>query len=128
MSSNEDHPSKHHILVFDNVKTNVGYAYNKFTGIFTAPINGVYVLTCTITMDGKEAYASYDIMKNADIEGTFFVDAEYSYDIYSSSLTVVLSLEVGDTLFLRISSTYTPHGSVVSNTNARSSVAGWLIQ
>jgi len=128
MSSNEDHPSKHHILVFDTVKTNVGNAYSKFTGIFTVPISGLYVLTCTITMDGKDEYASYDIMKNADIEGTFFVDAEHSYDIYSSSMTVVLSLEVGDALFLRISSTYTPHGSVLSVKDARSSVAGWLIQ
>jgi hypothetical protein len=128
MSSSEDNPSKHHILAFDTVKTNVGNAYSKFTGIFTAPISGLYVLTCTITMNGKDAYASYDIMKNTDIEGTLFVDAEHSYDIYSSSLTVVLSLEIGDALFLRTSSTYTPHGNVDSNTNERSSFAGWLIQ
>jgi hypothetical protein len=35
-------------------------------------------------MNGGGEFAAYDIMKNADIEGTFFVDAQHSYDIYSS--------------------------------------------
>jgi hypothetical protein len=64
--------------------------------------------------------------KNADIEGTFFVDADDRY--HSSSLTVVVSLNAGDVLFVRTSSTYPPHGNVISNANERPSVAGWLIQ
>ena len=128
MSSDEVNPSKHHTLIFDIVKTNAGNGYNKFTGMFTAPVSGSYALTCSITMDGPGAYASYEIIKNADIEGTFFVDADTTDDYKSSSMTVVVSLEVGDVLFVRTSSTYTPHGNVVSKYTFRSSVAGWRIQ
>jgi hypothetical protein len=46
----------------------------------------------------------------------------------SSSMDVIVLLQVGDVLFDRTSSTYTPHGNVVSNADVRSSVAGWLIQ
>jgi hypothetical protein len=53
-------------------------------------------------------------IKNADIEGIFFVDAENTLDYQSNSMTVVVSLEVGDVLFVRTSSTYTPHGNVIS--------------
>jgi len=126
MSSNEVNPSKHHTLVFDVVKTNAGNGYNKYTGFFTAPISGLYVLTSSLTMDRPMSYASYDIIKNADIEGTFFVDADDKY--HSSSITVVASLNAGDVLFVRTSSTYTPHGSIFSQSVARSSVAGWRIQ
>jgi len=128
MSSDEINPSKHHTLVFDVVKTNAGNGYSKYTGLFTAPISGLYVFTSSLTMDGVGAFASYNIIKNADIGGTFFVDAEDNSEYHSSSIIVVLSLNAGDVLFVRTSSTYTPHGNVVSNGDARSSVAGWLIQ
>ena len=108
MSVDEDHPGKHHILVFDTVKTNVGNGYNRYSGTNT--------------------YASYDIMKNGDIEGTFFVDAEHGMDLFSGSTTVVVSLQVGDVLFLRTSSTREPHGNIYSRYYARSSVSGWRIQ
>ena len=79
-------------------------------------------------MNGGGEFAAYDIMKNADIEGTFFVDAQHSYDIYSSSITVVVSLDVGDVLFRITSVTEVPHGNIFSQPVARSSVAGWRIQ
>ncbi|CAG2202143.1 unnamed protein product [Mytilus edulis] len=48
MSKDESQPGKNHILVFDDVKTNVGLAYNKHNGMFTAPANGVYVFIWTV--------------------------------------------------------------------------------
>ena len=128
MSSAEDHPGKHHTLIFDVVRINAGNGYNKFSGLFTAPVSGLYTLTCSIMMNGPGAYGSYEIIKNEEIVGTFFVDAEHSTEYRSSSMTVIVSLQVGDVLFVRTSSTYTPHGNVISNANERPSVAGWLIQ
>ena len=128
MGSNEVNPSKHHTLVFDVVKTNAGNGYNKYSGLFTAPVSGLYALTCSIAMVGTGSYASYNIIKNAEIAGTFFVDAAASSENRFSSTTVIVSLTVGDALFVRTSSTYTPHGDIASNANERSSVAGWLIQ
>ena len=126
MSLGEDHPSKHHTLVFDVVKTNAGNGYNKFSGMFTVPVSGLYELACSISMAGLGSYASYEIIKNAEIVGKFYVDAEYNDEYRSSSMTVML--QVGDVLFVRTSSTYTPHGNVLSNVNDWSSVTGWLIK
>ena len=92
----------------------------------TVPISGLYELACSISMAGLGSYASYEIIKNAEIVGKFYVDAEYNDEYRSSSMTAML--QVGDVLFVRTSSTYTPHGNVISNTYAKSSVAGWLIQ
>ena len=129
MSSGEVNPSKHHTLIFDVVKTNAGNGYNKFSGLFIAPVSGLYALACSISMHGPGAFASYAIIKNAEIVGTFFVDADKEPTEYrSSSMDVIVLLQVGDVLFVRTSSTYTPHGNVVSNADVRSSVAGWLIQ
>ena len=128
MSSNEINPGKHHTLIFDVVRTNAGNGYNKFSGLFTAPVSGLYTLTCSIMMNGPGAFASYVIIKNEEIVGTFFVDAEHSTEYRSSSMTVIVSLQVGDVLFVRTSSTFTPHGNVVSDVNARSYVTGWRIQ
>ena len=128
MSSGEVNPSKHHTLIFDVVKANAGNGYNKFSGLFTAPVSGLYALACSISMKGQGAFASYAIIKNAEIVGTFFVDAELNVEYRSSSMTVIVSLQVGDVLFVRTSSTYAPHGNVLSNANDWSSVAGWLIQ
>ena len=128
MSSNEINPGKHHTLIFDVVRTNAGNGYNKFSGLFTAPVSGLYTLTCSIMMNGPGAFASYEIIKNAEIVGTFIVDAEHSTEYRSSSMTVIVSLQVRDVLFVRTSSTFTPHGNVVSDVNARSYVTGWRIQ
>ena len=122
MSSDEVIPSKHHTLVFDIAKTNIGNGYNKFSGMFTAPVSGLYALQCSITMKGPGAFASYAIIKHAEIVGTFFVDAESEQEYRSSSVTVIVSLQVGDVIFVRTSSTYAPHGNVLSNVNDWSSV------
>jgi hypothetical protein len=79
-------------------------------------------------MNDPDAFASYEIIKNSDIDDTFIVDAHNTGDYQSCSMTVVVSLEVGDVLFVRTSSTYTPHGNDASNGIERSSVAGWLIK
>ena len=48
MSKTEASPSLHHTLLFDMVKTNVGGAYNPFTGVFTVPYDGIYAFSYTI--------------------------------------------------------------------------------
>ncbi|CAC5422358.1 C1QL [Mytilus coruscus] len=50
MSQNEDNPSKHHTIIFDVQKTNVGNGYNPFSGLFTAPKDGLYAFSTCITM------------------------------------------------------------------------------
>ena len=58
MSYDEVNPTRHHTLIFDVVKTNDGNGHNKFSGLFNASVSGLYSLTCSITMNGPNAYAS----------------------------------------------------------------------
>ncbi|CAC5400377.1 unnamed protein product [Mytilus coruscus] len=120
-------PGIHQTLVFDNVITNEGKWYNKFSGTFSAPINGLYVFSCSIIMDGPGQYASFEIVKNADIIGTFFVDPQYDEGYKYSSLTLVTDLHQTDTVFVRIGSSYAVVGNVLSKPYARSSFTGWKL-
>ncbi|XP_071177903.1 complement C1q-like protein 4 [Mytilus edulis] len=125
LGQNEDNPGKHHTIIFDVQKTNVGNGYNPFSGLFTAPQDGLYAFATSITMGHH--YASFEFVKNANIQGSFFVDASATNEWRSSSSTVVLVLVQGDVVFLRTSSTYVPHGNILSSKDARSSFTGWLI-
>jgi len=43
------------VIVFDIIETNIGNAYNKHTGTFTAPFGGIYVIH--VTVGGWRAFA-----------------------------------------------------------------------
>ncbi|XP_063447783.1 uncharacterized protein LOC134727335 [Mytilus trossulus] len=126
MSQNENSLSKHHTLIFDVQKTNVGNGYNPFSGLFTSPQDGLYTFATSITM--IHHYASFELVKNADVQGSFFVDASGESEFRSSSSIIVLALVKGDVVFVRTSTTYVPHGDIHSSKDARSSFTGWLIQ
>lgn len=120
-------PGIHQTLVFDNAITNEGEWYNKFSETFSARMDGLYVFSCSIIMDGPGQYASFEIVKNADIIGTFFVDPQYDEGYKYSSLTLVVDLHNTDTVCVRIGSSYAVIGNVYSRSHARSSFTGWKL-
>lgn len=126
MSHDEIAPSAHHTLVFDNVKANVHGAYNQYSGIFTAPQAGFYVFTFSIHM-GCHAYASFEVVKNADVEGAVFLDVEEACDSEQVTWTTVSELGVGDIVYVRTQSTRKIKGDILSNPHGMSSFAGWLL-
>ncbi|KAK3084294.1 hypothetical protein FSP39_011172 [Pinctada imbricata] len=68
MSSNEHAPSLHHTLIFDVPRTNIGNAYSKYSGLFTAPSNGVYHFSWTI-YSGCHSNIPTEILRNDEIYG-----------------------------------------------------------
>ncbi|VDH92407.1 Hypothetical predicted protein [Mytilus galloprovincialis] len=127
MSTNEASPGQHHTLIFNSVITNIGNAYNQYSGIFTVPSNGMYVLSYTITSDSG-ANIPVEIVKNAGVIGSLLTRT-YSNYRHSVSSTVVVSMNAGDVCYVRTSgSGATTSGNIFSGTEARTSFTGWRIE
>lgn len=99
MSAEEVTTGNHHTLIFDRIRTNVGLGYNSFTGVFTAPKEGIYVFTWVIRM--HQAEHSTELMINNDSLGTTFLRAKNNDD-GSVSGTAVAHVLKGDVVFVRI--------------------------
>lgn len=76
MSTTETYPGTHHTIIYDNKVTNIGNEYNILSGIFTAPVDGVYVFSLTILMAHPGEYKTMELMLNSRRVG-----ASYVYDL-----------------------------------------------
>lgn len=127
MTISEVNPSLHHVLVFDNVQTNIGSAYNKYSGTFTAPTNGVYVFTWTLFTNGN-SYAFSQIVVNSQAFTSLITDSEKISDIHSSTGVIVVSLNREDLVFIRTHPTILSSGTILSvDTHGQPSFSGWKL-
>ncbi|KAL2080963.1 hypothetical protein ACEWY4_022816 [Coilia grayii] len=88
-------------LVFTKVITNVGQAYSRITGFFTAPVRGVYYFRFTVMDILNTRLMFIKMFKN----GQQVVNlAEYDTDAHITYLSsgVTLQLEVGDVVNMRL--------------------------
>uniref|UniRef100_A0A8C2EQ42 C1q domain-containing protein n=1 Tax=Cyprinus carpio TaxID=7962 RepID=A0A8C2EQ42_CYPCA len=109
-------------LVYKNVFIYVGDAYQQATGIFTAPLKGAYMFSFSIYGLGSSSTAStVSIVKN----GERVVVAHGHQDQYSvnSSKGVVLILEVGDVVYVRLWS----GTRIFDNQNKHTTFSGYLL-
>ncbi|XP_061571763.1 complement C1q tumor necrosis factor-related protein 3-like [Cololabis saira] len=88
-------------LIFRNVVTNVGNAYNPNTGFFTAPVRGTYHFEFYIGGHGHPSHANAAVLvKNGD---PVFAAYDHQTSGFANSANgVTLLLEVGDVVFLRL--------------------------
>ncbi|XP_048035818.1 complement C1q-like protein 4 [Megalobrama amblycephala] len=86
-------------LTYRKVFTNIGNAYNPITGIFTAPLKGAYMFRISVYGHGGTA-ATADIYKNGK-QVVIAHDNRPQNDLNSSN-GVVLILEVGDVVYVRL--------------------------
>ncbi|XDV25787.1 hypothetical protein PO909_029645 [Leuciscus waleckii] len=107
-------------LTYRNVFTNIGNAYNPVTGIFTAPLKGAYMFRISVYGYGPTA-ATADIVKNGE---RVVIAHEYQpqYDLNSSN-GVVLILEVGDVVYVRLWS----GRRIYADQNNRNTFSGFLL-
>ncbi|XP_041921425.1 complement C1q-like protein 4 isoform X1 [Alosa sapidissima] len=88
-------------LLFDLVFTNVGNAYNTTTGLFTAPLKGVYQFNYHIFAGGDQGAghgAGAKLFKNKDEVVTAYNHVA-PHDV-NTSQSVILQLQEGDTVSL----------------------------
>nr|XP_020442444.1 complement C1q-like protein 4 [Monopterus albus] len=90
-------------LVYNKVITNIGSAYNQHTGIFTAPVRGVYYFSFFYHAGG-EYIVFLSLMKNNELVGTTS-DHSSSFDTADNGGNAVfVQLQQGDHVFVRMRS------------------------
>uniref|UniRef100_A0AAZ1WVR3 C1q domain-containing protein n=1 Tax=Oreochromis aureus TaxID=47969 RepID=A0AAZ1WVR3_OREAU len=107
-------------LIFEHVITNIGNAYNQSTGIFTAPVRGVYHFEFHI-FGTAGIRAGGSLFRNGDLICTAYEHPKSGS--VSASNGVSLLLEVGDQVSVRL-----PIGSSIhENQNHHTTFSGHLI-
>ncbi|XP_063058410.1 uncharacterized protein LOC134451913 [Engraulis encrasicolus] len=103
-------------VVFSEVITNVGQAYNSVSGFFTAPVSGVYYFRFTVSDILPTQYMHIQMHKNG--QGLMYL-AEYNNDSQRSYLSsgLTLQLEKGDAVNLVLPAGNRLHDSKGSNHN-----------
>ncbi|XP_063411569.1 caprin-2-like [Mytilus trossulus] len=126
MSKDELQPGQNHILVFDDVKTNVGLAFNKHNGMFTAPVNGVYVFIWTVVC-GRHNFNFSQLVINSNPFGAILTDSDGVDDIHTVTGSVVAELTQGDVVYIRTHPTDSIDGIIVSRADMHTSFNGWKL-
>ncbi|KAK2862911.1 hypothetical protein Q5P01_002444 [Channa striata] len=89
-------------VIYRTVITNIGSAYNQFTGIFTAPVAGIYYFTFFYHAGGGNV-VSLKLIKNNQIVVTSFDHRSLQDGADNGGNAVLLQLQQGDQVFVRLS-------------------------
>ncbi|XP_032444453.1 complement C1q-like protein 2 isoform X2 [Xiphophorus hellerii] len=87
-------------LIFKHVVTNIGNTYNPNTGLFTAPVRGVYHFEFHIYGHGSTNPTSAVLIKNREHIFTSWTHQSAGGQKASNGVSVLL--EIGDVVFLRM--------------------------
>ncbi|XP_048012414.1 complement C1q-like protein 2 [Megalobrama amblycephala] len=109
-------------LTYRNVFTNIGNAYNPITGIFTAPLKGVYMFHISLYGPASQSTPStIGIIKNGQL--VVMAHAHQAQNVVNSSKGVVLLMEVGDVVYVRLFS----NRRISDNQNNHNTFSGYLL-
>lgn len=112
-------------MIFNNKLLDQGNGYNPQDGIYTVPVSGTYVITWKVISE-INTFIYTALIVNGVEKGHSLTNSEDITDKHQSTAIVVLRLEEGDHLFIRVTNTDT--GKVVSDiANGHPTLSGWKI-
>ncbi|XP_067247350.1 uncharacterized protein [Chanodichthys erythropterus] len=109
-------------ITYKKVFTNIGNAYNPVTGIFTAPLKGAYMFRVSVYGHGGTP-STASIYKNEEHMVVAHDVQAQDNDRLNSSNGVVLILEVGDVVYVRLGS----GKRIADNGNNHNTFSGFLL-
>ncbi|XP_052080686.1 LOW QUALITY PROTEIN: cerebellin-4-like [Mytilus californianus] len=104
-ASLENIPAKSDV-VYNTIITNLGNGYDKFTWIFTAPSNGVYIFSWTVLTHTGKYFFTY-LTLNGKLIARNYTGARSVAEHISSSQNVVLEIKKDDKVFVKVQDGYT---------------------
>ncbi|XP_076104037.1 complement C1q-like protein 3 [Mytilus galloprovincialis] len=108
------------VIKFQDARINIGNHYNPTTGIFTAPIQGIYQISCTIV--GYDTHVFYYMIT---VNGSPYTlgntSSGGSYN--SQTSTVLMNLKKGDRVYVEHRG-----GSQKAHANTNTYFSGYLLQ
>ncbi|KAL6457852.1 hypothetical protein MHYP_G00330820 [Metynnis hypsauchen] len=116
----------HTTLIYQDVITNIGGAYDSQTGVFTAPVNGVYTFLIYFFTWSRSESTSLRIFKNTDeLVGSFVYKSTPEQPIRgeSSSNAVTVQLQKYDKVFVLLHS----GGKIIDSVIKLSTFSGSLL-
>nr|KAG5689363.1 hypothetical protein BaRGS_019737 [Batillaria attramentaria] len=97
--NNGIHLGQRSTLKFDNVITNLGDGYKPLTGVFTAPVAGLYVFSLTaMATNGRDPAELAIVMQGTDLARTWGAGKHDIED--QSTKTVSAYLDEGDQVWV----------------------------
>ena len=113
------------ILIFDKVITNLGNGYHGNSGIFEAPVSGLYVFNMDIMVRGGQRQYTQFVVNGRHLMSNYAKATEAKH-YASSSRTLTISLTTGDKVWIQTPNAPS-HGDGVVHGNGFSTFSGWLL-
>ncbi|VDI16149.1 Hypothetical predicted protein [Mytilus galloprovincialis] len=113
-------PGRNGVIKFDKIVTNIQNGYNPTTGIFTAPVAGVYLFSYTVVSAAGKYLHVYLSHNNTKQQTTWMKGSQYE----TGTADIILILKKGDQVAVKV------HGSNTVYSDGRnlfSSFSGFLI-
>lgn len=121
------------IINFDTTPSNLHTSFTTADGLFDPTVSGIYVLTWTIATPKSQPSFTTELVIGGNVVGTLTTDSDKTNDddsptgVHSATTFVVADISAGSHTFIRIKTHTIDCRQVLSNTDIRSTFAGWLL-